>query len=85
MVRVRRGAAATHPLDYDTLRANTSIKDLPSSCVSVRCQGYEWSLAECEIYDKRKAEGRKVAAATCYTAKPHGQNLHHLHRLYVCS
>ncbi|XP_013884506.1 complement factor I [Austrofundulus limnaeus] len=66
------GAAATHTMDYDTLLANSRNQDLPSSCVSVRCQGYEMLLAECEIYDKQKAEGRKVAAATCYptTAAP---------------
>ncbi|KAM9836862.1 complement factor I [Aulostomus maculatus] len=41
---------------------------LPGSCVSVRCQGYETSLAECVIYDRIKIGLRKIATATCYNA-----------------
>ncbi|XP_056299338.1 complement factor I [Pseudoliparis swirei] len=48
-------------------RNNTDVSKLPNRCVSVRCQGYETSLAECVIYDKRSVH-RMVAAATCHTA-----------------
>uniref|UniRef100_A0A3B5M1L7 SRCR domain-containing protein n=1 Tax=Xiphophorus couchianus TaxID=32473 RepID=A0A3B5M1L7_9TELE len=58
-----RGAASADSVDYNSLTPNTT---LPSHCVSVHCQGYELSLAECEIYDKMAADGRMVAAATCY-------------------
>ncbi|XP_035989881.1 complement factor I-like [Fundulus heteroclitus] len=64
------GAASADTLDYNSLVANSDNKDLPSSCVSVRCQGYETSLAECEIYNKVNATDRKVAAATCYKEPP---------------
>uniref|UniRef100_A0A3B3TNR0 trypsin n=1 Tax=Poecilia latipinna TaxID=48699 RepID=A0A3B3TNR0_9TELE len=43
---------------------------VPDRCVSVHCQGYEMSLAECEIYDKMAADGGMVAAATCYKETP---------------
>lgn len=58
-------------MDYNSLMANT---DLPRHCVSVHCQGYELSLAECEIYDKMAAFGRMMAAATCYKDPPEGQS-----------
>lgn len=35
-------------------------------CVSVRCQGYETSLAECVIHNKMEIGEQKVATATCY-------------------
>ncbi|XP_054457876.1 complement factor I-like isoform X2 [Anoplopoma fimbria] len=37
----------------------------PGKCVSVRCQGYENSLAECVIYDKTAIDSGDVATATC--------------------
>ncbi|XP_044039886.1 complement factor I-like isoform X2 [Siniperca chuatsi] len=40
----------------------------PASCVSIRCQGYETSLAECVIYDKVRIGNRNVATVTCYEA-----------------
>ncbi|XP_007568149.1 complement factor I [Poecilia formosa] len=61
------GAASADSVDYNSLTPNT---DLPSRCVSVHCQGYEMSLAECEIYDKMAADGGMVAAATCYKETP---------------
>ncbi|XP_077400897.1 complement factor I [Vanacampus margaritifer] len=42
---------------------------LPDSCVSVRCQGFETSLAECVIHDSVRVSDTlhgKVATATCY-------------------
>ncbi|PWA28142.1 hypothetical protein CCH79_00018256 [Gambusia affinis] len=63
------GAASADSVDYNSLMANT---DLPRHCVSVHCQGYELSLAECEIYDKMAAFGRMMAAATCYKDPPEG-------------
>lgn len=73
-----RGAASVDAVDYDTLRAGSDNKSLPDSCVRIRCQGYETSLAECEIYNKVKTAGRKVAAATCYKGKPQGQHVQSL-------
>ncbi|XP_037533070.1 complement factor I [Nematolebias whitei] len=64
------GAASIDAVDYNALMASSDNKNLPSSCVSIHCQGYETSLAECEIYDKVKTAGRKVAAATCYKETP---------------
>ncbi|XP_068443535.1 complement factor I isoform X3 [Clinocottus analis] len=54
--------------------ANSSLvtddtgRRFPKWCVSVRCQGYESSLAECVIYDKRQRGNNRVASATCHTA-----------------
>ncbi|XP_026225022.1 complement factor I isoform X2 [Anabas testudineus] len=48
------GAATIHKLEQ-----------LPGSCVSVRCQGFETSLSECIIYDKT-SNGSEVATVTCY-------------------
>ncbi|XP_024656640.2 complement factor I [Maylandia zebra] len=58
------GAASKNTVDYNTLTASTQ---LPHRCVSVYCQGYETSLAECVIYDKVEVtKGSLVATATCY-------------------
>ncbi|KAM4713900.1 complement factor I [Anableps anableps] len=64
------GATSANSVDYNSLMANGDNKDLPSSCVSIHCQGYETSLAECEIYNKVKADGGMVATATCYKEAP---------------
>ncbi|MED6260667.1 hypothetical protein ATANTOWER_025706 [Ataeniobius toweri] len=64
------GAGSAYALNHKSLMANSDNKDLPRSCVSIRCQGYETSLAECEIYNKVKADDRMVAAATCYRIEP---------------
>ncbi|XP_041820725.1 complement factor I [Chelmon rostratus] len=61
------GAATADFVLYNSVKDDHSRR-LPRSCVSVRCQGYETSLAECVIYDKARIGGRKVAAATCYDA-----------------
>uniref|UniRef100_A0A667X171 trypsin n=1 Tax=Myripristis murdjan TaxID=586833 RepID=A0A667X171_9TELE len=45
------GAASARVVPYHSLTADPSNEPLPGSCVSVRCQGYERSLAECVIYD----------------------------------
>ncbi|TMS01824.1 Complement factor I [Larimichthys crocea] len=59
------GAAAATSIQYNSLSADRS-RDHPGNCVSIQCQGYETSLAECLIYDKIKIENRKVAGVTCY-------------------
>uniref|UniRef100_A0A3Q1EFF1 Complement factor I-like n=1 Tax=Acanthochromis polyacanthus TaxID=80966 RepID=A0A3Q1EFF1_9TELE len=41
------GAASTGSLPYVALQTDNQ----PVKCVSIRCQGYENSLAECDIYD----------------------------------
>ncbi|XP_075307955.1 complement factor I [Odontesthes bonariensis] len=62
------GAASADYVAYSSLTASGDQK-LPSRCVSVRCQGYETSLAECEIYDKVNIN-TGVAAVTCYKQPP---------------
>ncbi|XP_035771786.1 complement factor I [Neolamprologus brichardi] len=58
------GAGSKNTVVYNTLTASTQ---LPRRCVSVYCQGYETSLAECVIYDKVEVtEESLVATATCY-------------------
>ncbi|XP_023270284.1 complement factor I-like [Seriola lalandi dorsalis] len=59
------GAASTGTTPYLSLKVAHSNRPLPGNCVSVRCQGYENSLAECVIYDKVNVDNRDVATATC--------------------
>ncbi|XP_073330955.1 complement factor I-like [Pagrus major] len=59
------GAASAGATSHGLLKSVDNNQLLPSNCVSVRCQGYENSLAECVIYDKRSADDRDVATATC--------------------
>lgn len=56
------GAASADSVPYESLKTGT----LPRKCVSVRCQGYETSLAECVIYNKEEIGSGEVAAVTCY-------------------
>ncbi|XP_056883981.1 complement factor I isoform X1 [Takifugu flavidus] len=58
------GAAATTFKFHKKLKK--SDQNLPDSCVSIRCQGYENSLAECVIYDSTEIGNRKVATVSCY-------------------
>ncbi|XP_040887575.1 complement factor I isoform X2 [Toxotes jaculatrix] len=60
------GAANAHYVPYNALTTGHRTKLFPGNCVSIHCQGYETSLAECLIYDKGAIGGRKVATATCY-------------------
>ncbi|KAM9827302.1 complement factor I-like [Neosynchiropus ocellatus] len=61
------GGASAGYETYRSLVARHSNKSFPTHCVSIRCQGYESSLAECVIHDKVWNEPcRKVATATCY-------------------
>ncbi|GAA6225445.1 complement factor I-like [Lates japonicus] len=62
------GAANVGAIQFSTLKNNHPHKHFPGSCVSVRCQGYETSLAECVIYDNIRIGNRKVATVTCYNA-----------------
>uniref|UniRef100_A0A669C4Q2 Peptidase S1 domain-containing protein n=1 Tax=Oreochromis niloticus TaxID=8128 RepID=A0A669C4Q2_ORENI len=57
------GAASKDVVEYQTLAA---FMQLPRRCVSIYCQGYEMSLAECVIYDKVEVHRGLVATATCY-------------------
>lgn len=41
-------------------------RPLPRSCVSVRCQGYENSLAECRISDSIPIDSHRLATVSCY-------------------
>ncbi|XP_031696043.1 complement factor I-like [Anarrhichthys ocellatus] len=68
------GAVTADSRLYSSLTTDHDNK-FPKQCVSVRCQGYETSLAECEIYDKTNIGKRKVATATCHTSSlaPGGQ------------
>nr|XP_033466167.1 complement factor I-like [Epinephelus lanceolatus] len=60
------GALSVDFTSYQTLLTYHPRNQLPGSCVSIRCQGYESSLAECVIYDKIRIGSRKVATVTCY-------------------
>ncbi len=61
------GAAAANSMLYSHLTASSDYWLLPNKCVSIRCQGYETSLAECVIYDKVEIDdSSSVATATCY-------------------
>ncbi|XP_040887580.1 complement factor I-like [Toxotes jaculatrix] len=59
------GAASTGTVSYTSLKSYHSNQQLPGKCVSIRCQGYENSLAECVIYDKVNPDNGNVAMATC--------------------
>ncbi|KAG7453593.1 complement factor I [Solea senegalensis] len=60
------GAATAHQVSFASVANRTNPnKQLPGSCVSFRCQGYENSLAECEISNKATV-GQTVATVTCY-------------------
>ncbi|KAI3376495.1 hypothetical protein L3Q82_016456 [Scortum barcoo] len=61
------GAMIANFTSYRSLTPNRDHNQTPS-CVSVRCQGYERSLAECVIYNKVEIGKRRVATATCYEA-----------------
>ncbi|XP_028254769.1 complement factor I [Parambassis ranga] len=62
------GAASAGSVPFESLMTNDEDKKLPGSCISVRCQGYETSLAECIIYDKEDISTSPVATAACYNA-----------------
>lgn len=62
---VDSGAASTGTVSYVSLATYRDNQQLPSKCVSVRCQGYENSLAECVIYDKKSIGNEDVATVTC--------------------
>lgn len=70
------GAVYASFMQFNSLDKDRS-KSFPHSCVSIHCQGYETSLAECVIYDKVRIGGRKVATVTCYeeSRAPKGQNI----------
>ncbi|XP_061664691.1 uncharacterized protein LOC133494677 isoform X2 [Syngnathoides biaculeatus] len=55
------GAASAGLLEATALR-----RGFPDSCVSLRCQGFETSPAECVIHDAVRVGDGKVATATCY-------------------
>ncbi|KAF7647600.1 hypothetical protein LDENG_00169840 [Lucifuga dentata] len=67
------GAASADSVPYRKLKTDTSSTLLPGRCVSVWCQGYETSLAECVIYDKTNIADRKVATVTCYQPRKEGE------------
>lgn len=70
LVCVHSGAMTAHFIPSDSLTTDHDKKQ----CVSIRCQGYETSLAECVIYNKIDIGKRKVATATCYEPTKSGQS-----------
>nr|XP_040037035.1 complement factor I [Gasterosteus aculeatus aculeatus] len=62
------GALAADSTSYGSLTTAGGNTESPKRCVSLRCQGYEASLAECVIYDKVDIGNQEVATATCYQA-----------------
>ncbi|XP_042368220.1 LOW QUALITY PROTEIN: complement factor I-like [Plectropomus leopardus] len=59
------GAASAGTVSYISLKSYHDDQQLPEKCVSVRCQGYESSLAECVLYDKTAIDKQEIATATC--------------------
>ncbi|KAM3591171.1 uncharacterized protein V6R79_024059 [Siganus canaliculatus] len=64
-----------HPLGAKSTGTvqNRGYQPWPKSCVAVRCQGYESSLAECVIYDKIRIDTNPVATATCEVSPEAGR------------
>ncbi|XP_054656209.1 complement factor I isoform X2 [Dunckerocampus dactyliophorus] len=60
------GAASIGWLNYTSMSQVDLDAQLPTSCVSIHCQGFETSLAECVIHDSVTIRDNKVAMATCY-------------------
>ncbi|XP_029940679.1 complement factor I [Salarias fasciatus] len=58
-----RGAVAAGRVPLEFL---SPAHQLLRRCVSIRCHGYETSLAECIIHDKEDVGNRRVATATCH-------------------
>lgn len=67
--KIPLGAASKDFVEYKSLE---TLGQLPEKCVSVHCQGYETSLAECIIYDKVMIGSKNVSTATCYQKPPAG-------------
>lgn len=59
------GAATISFTNYKSLK-EIEAQNIPDKCVSIYCQGYETSLAECIIYDKISVGRRRLATVTCY-------------------
>ncbi|XP_034020134.1 complement factor I isoform X2 [Thalassophryne amazonica] len=62
------GATSADTVMYNyskSLQDNTLFQ---GKCVNIHCEGFENSLAECEISDKVVIGNTKVAKATCYNA-----------------
>ncbi|KAL1249212.1 hypothetical protein QQF64_020217 [Cirrhinus molitorella] len=69
-LKVERGALNVSKITYESLDKTI---EWPKECVSVRCMGYELSLAECTIYNPEPiARTTEVAVAKCYE-EPEGQ------------
>lgn len=80
------GALAADSTPYGSLTTASGNTESPKRCVSLRCQGYEASLAECVIYDKVDIGNQEVATATCYQAPEaaNGQLLHSFSSILHC-
>ncbi|XP_041842098.1 complement factor I isoform X6 [Melanotaenia boesemani] len=62
------GAASADGVAYESLKPGD--KQLLKKCARIHCQGYETSLAECEIKDTMNINHNKVAAVKCYKEAP---------------
>lgn len=62
------GAAVADTISYSSLTTEHQDERFPGSCVSIRCLGYETSLAECVIHNPAQIDNTAVARATCYDA-----------------
>lgn len=51
---------------YPSLKPDGVNEPFPRRCVSVRCEGFETSLAECVMSNRTAVGDRGVATATCY-------------------
>lgn len=61
---VYSGAMSADTVSYESLPNVDNSK----KCVPIRCQGFETSLAECVIHNKKKIGRMKVATVKCYDA-----------------
>uniref|UniRef100_A0A3Q3EU76 trypsin n=1 Tax=Labrus bergylta TaxID=56723 RepID=A0A3Q3EU76_9LABR len=62
------GAVTAGDVSYESLITPGEEKQFPEKCASIRCQGYESSLAECLIYNTVNIGKRNVSTTTCYGA-----------------
>ncbi|XP_044198390.1 uncharacterized protein cfi [Thunnus albacares] len=60
------GAMSVGSMPYIDFVVHNQSKEVPYSCVTIRCQGFENSLAECVISSKIQCDTMKVATVKCY-------------------
>ncbi|XP_057711980.1 complement factor I-like isoform X1 [Corythoichthys intestinalis] len=64
------GAASAGSLALGSPGLAEVVRRFPDGCVSVRCRGFEKSLAECDIREHAQIGEEGIATATCYGQAP---------------